>query len=566
MKQLDIYFRAFSEYTSLLSKDRDCAAFRKAISASSSAGDNLKVTRTFCHVDEEWVRAIEEGLVFIEKAIKEERQFIYTTGEVEPIEKVKHISKDSVQHLAKHSDMITREQTENEIIPDKLYSVERLNDYAVYENRFLYMLLSYLRDFVTVKYRKIIELTNKYDGVLQIEKNVVYGDRQVSYKIDVREERKNDVYLVSLNTAKDIVDRIELIQKTIVAFLATPLMESAGKSAMLKPPITKTNVLKMDNNFKGAVALYEYIIAYDKEGFIPEKRVTEISPFRSEISNELSEACALLSFLAYEHGLGIRPILELEYDKAEQKKKELEKEQRSKQISALKRKLKASSITPEEYILELEKQVKILRGESSQMEPLKMEINSLRESETALELQNKELREELKRANDELLEADKNRIEELDELRAELDDKLLVTAEKYRAEKESVESEYKDRIEELCSEISDIKEARKEELETLQETLKASEAARDEALREKEAIKEKNLISEAKMRAVLLENGCLTEEDLSDKESFEELEKQYEAFRKFYKSQWGKAKKKIRREILSIENLKALNKQDKDKE
>jgi hypothetical protein len=200
------------------------------------------------------------------------------------------------------------------------------------------------------------------------------------------------------------------------------------------------------------------------------------------------------------------------------------------------------------------------------MEPLKMEINSLRESETALELQNKELREELKRANDELLEADKNRIEELDELRAELDDKLLVTAEKYRAEKESVESEYKDRIEELCSEISDIKEARKEELETLQETLKASEAARDEALREKEAIKEKNLISEAKMRAVLLENGCLTEEDLSDKESFEELEKQYEAFRKFYKSQWSKAKKKIRREILSIENLKALNKQDKDKE
>ena len=116
MKQLDIYFRAFSDYSSLLAKDRDCAAFRKAISAASSAGDKLKVTRTFCHVDEEWVRAIEEGLVFIEKAIKEERQFIYTTGEVEPIEKVKHVSKDSVQHLAKHSDMITREQTEKESV------------------------------------------------------------------------------------------------------------------------------------------------------------------------------------------------------------------------------------------------------------------------------------------------------------------------------------------------------------------------------------------------------------------------------------------------------------------
>ena len=57
-------------------------------------------------------------------------------------EKVKNVSKDSVAHLARHSNLITRYEEGEDIIPDRLYTVERLSDYAVYENRFLYMLFS----------------------------------------------------------------------------------------------------------------------------------------------------------------------------------------------------------------------------------------------------------------------------------------------------------------------------------------------------------------------------------------------------------------------------------------
>ena len=42
------------------------------------------------------------------KAIKMERQFIRSQGEVVDIEKVKIVSRDSVEHLARHSNMITR--------------------------------------------------------------------------------------------------------------------------------------------------------------------------------------------------------------------------------------------------------------------------------------------------------------------------------------------------------------------------------------------------------------------------------------------------------------------------
>ena len=48
---------------------------------------------------------MEKGLVHIEKAIKEERQFIRSNGEVLPIEKIKHVSKESIEHLAKLLDI-----------------------------------------------------------------------------------------------------------------------------------------------------------------------------------------------------------------------------------------------------------------------------------------------------------------------------------------------------------------------------------------------------------------------------------------------------------------------------
>ena len=142
MNSTDARYRAWLAYRKLTAEQRECRRDALAL-AEAEGGDALTVTRVECTVDEAWIRAIEAGLVHIEKAIREDRQFIYSNGEVIPIEKVKHVSKDSVEHLARHAELITREPEGEDIIPDKLYTVERLSDYAVYENRFLYMLLCY---------------------------------------------------------------------------------------------------------------------------------------------------------------------------------------------------------------------------------------------------------------------------------------------------------------------------------------------------------------------------------------------------------------------------------------
>ena len=130
----DIYYRALSEYRNVTAKERRLEKRRKAIAAAG--GDRIEIVTVNCIIEEDWIEAIEKGLVHVEKAINEERQFIRSNGEVVPIEKVKNVSKDSVEHLAKHSNLLTKKTEGEDIIPDSLYTVERLADYAVYENRF----------------------------------------------------------------------------------------------------------------------------------------------------------------------------------------------------------------------------------------------------------------------------------------------------------------------------------------------------------------------------------------------------------------------------------------------
>ena len=171
MTQADILYRAFVDYRKQTESDSKCQKLRTASRTACADNDKLEAIRSHCIIEEDWVNEIYKGLPFVEKAIREERQFIRQEGEVVPIEKARRVSKNSVEHLARHSDMITHvpEDGSEDLIPDKIYMVERLSDYAVYENRFLYMLLCYLRDFVSLRYNNIIEATNKYDATLTLK-------------------------------------------------------------------------------------------------------------------------------------------------------------------------------------------------------------------------------------------------------------------------------------------------------------------------------------------------------------------------------------------------------------
>ncbi len=562
MNHLDVYYRALRTYRTLTVENRDCSALRRAFSQADVENDEITITRATCLVDEDWIVAIETGLVFIEKAIKEERQFIYSNGEVVPIEKVKHVSKDSVQHLAKHSNLITKEQTGKDFIPDQLYSVERLNDYAVYENRFLYMLLCYLRDFVSIRYDKILDISNKYDGVLRLNKEITTAGRKISYHVDLHEEITDDKYLRESNPAKEVIDRIDLILKTVMAFLATPLMEIAGKAAKLKPPITKTNVLKMDNNFKGAVALYDFIIAYDKPGYTCETKKVELAPFGEMLADELSEAGALLSFLTYEYGLGLNEKLKNNYNAEEDRRKTEQIKLKEEQLEALRRRLNNMEISPEEYIFNLEKHVKLLEADNRQIEGLRNRVADLKENEERLNSDIKQMKEEEAELREFIEQSEGRHKQQMDVLKEECNERIHENILKHEQELAELEKTFNKHLEEAREKMRDKEAKLNEEIADRNCQLGEARAEIEELTKSYDVLLEEKRVCEARIKALRTAKGeSFAGDEYVDKESFDELEKELEAFVKFYDERWGKVKKSIRKKLLNYQSLKGLNKQ-----
>ena len=561
MNELDIYYRALINYRAETQQNHDCTVLRNHIAQAGAEQDRVIVIRNICTVEEDWIQAIEEGLVFVDKAIQENRQFIYSNGEVREIEKVKHISRESVQHLAKHSNLITREPKGDDIIPDKLYSVERLNDMAVYENRFLYMLLCYLRDFVTLRHNKILELSNKYDGSLQFNKHITMPKREMTLKVELHDEKRDDSYLREHNAAKSAIDRMDAVLKDIQHLITTPLMEETSKSPMLRPPITKTNVLKMDNNFKGAVALYDFILAYDKPGYRVDTKRIELSPFASALAEDMSEAAALMSFVTYAHGLDLLPMLKQNHQAEEAHRHQLQLEKHQQAIAEMKRRIAAKQESPEEYILEQERQIKLLQSENRKIGPLHQQLQQMGISSRQLtaaydaaKLENQAVRQELDN-----IEAQHQA--QMDEVKDAYNERIHQMLLQHERQLKELELDFQSRIAEVNAKMQAAVDTLESEIQGLNSQLTESQSTVDSLTQNYQSLQEEKQFLEARVRAVRAAYGETMEEDFTEEVNFDQLEKEYKAFTAFYKNNWRKTKKSIRSQLLNYQYLKGKSEQ-----
>ena len=586
MGRLDTYYRAFVDFRKNTREDRDCAALRRVFARADADGDKIEVVKTVCHIEDDWIEAIEEGLVHIGKAIDEERQFIRSNGEVVPIEKVRTVSRESVEHLARHSNLLTKEpEAGSDIIPDQLYTVERLSDYAVYENRFLYMLLCYLRDFITFRYEKITALANTYEGGMHMKKTAVGDGRKTQLEVTLREVITDDPFLSENNPAKEKIGRISDNLKNVMVYLATPLMEQVSKSPMLKPPITETNVLKMNKNFRGAVKLYYYITAYDRDGFSIERTVKKISPWNDLLADEMAETVALTSFLTYEHGMEIGDYLKARYRVEEQRRRMLEEERHREQIEKLRRRVRESGESPEEYMLMLEQRNRMLEADSAQLKAARAEIERLTQTlqeqteqiaQLTLTVEDKmrELEEQETRHKEEtqalvaaheqeILDLNTRHAEEMQALRAQHEEEMQALRAQHEEELAALRTRQEEELSALRARHEEETEALRGEAsaryaeyeERLAQTARQNEESRrslaDAETRAQQFEEQRTLIA-AKYNALRREYGLFTpSDDFTTAESFGEIERQYRLFTKFFKEEWKKTRKRIRKEVFA---------------
>lgn len=592
MTQLDVYYRAFKEYRKETTENSACEKDRRQIINANSDLDRLESTKYLCKINDDWIKAIEEGLEFVEKAVAEERQFIRTNGEVVPIEKVKKVSKDSVEHLAKHSDMITHlpEKEGDLLVPDKLYMVEKLSDYAVYENRFLYMMLVYLRNFIEFRLGKIETLRRTYFGEMKIDKEIVSGKSTLTIKTEITEKRTDNPFPIPDRESEQLVKRIGDCREIINSLLNTDLMTQVAKSPMIKPPIIKTNVLKMNNNFKRSLALYDFIASYKGDGYSYEEVKYHFTPFPENVADELAESAKLTSFLAYKVGNGIEEILQTEYDAEEDRRRVIEEERLKERLVRLKKKAFDSGATLEEYMLVLEDLVKRLEKDNEGLERVRHEVELLNNKISALNDEQKELNRRIEALNatvaakeaeitelnqkylDEISSLNRAHKEEVDSLNAAHTEELTKIKTEFSERMSALVSEYEEKNSRLQSEVDSMRERcerTERECEQKLEEGRAFVADFENQKRSLEAdcekrvkaVKEEMIFVRGELDGIRAQQGLLTPSgDYTSRERFKELEREYEAFHKFFTGQWEITKKEIRKTILRNADKKGKNK------
>ena len=502
MNKNDVYYRAFKNYRKETLNVQECVKDRNAIKNANVESDKLESTKYLCLIDEDWVEKIEQGLKYVEKAIAEGRQFIRTNSEVVPIEKVKRISRESVEHLAKHSDMITRvpENPEDNLVPDEILMVEKLTDFAVYENRFLYMLLIYLLRFIDFRLDKIAKLRATYLSDFSIKKLIETKGSEIDVEITLREKRTNNPYPLLDAKADELLKRVNDCKSIVNALLNTELMQSVSKAPMLKPPITKTNVLKMNNNFKNSLALYEYVASYKGEGFTAEEITKQFAPFEDVQSDEIADSVNLVEFITYKYGNEINALLENEYQKEELRRKEEEAKRVVEQIRRLKKKIAESGKSMEEYMLMLENRNKVLEYAEEELIRAKEEIANLNEKidklnaekaqlndeilalQTAIEDKEKEIIALNEKYLDELQQLNNAHAQEVDLLKqsreSEINDAVLVYTDQidklnsdYANERNALTSDYENKVMLLTKNLDEQMSLRARDIEDYQHKL-----------------------------------------------------------------------------------------------
>lgn len=235
------YYRSYKYMQDMLKSDFTHNYIEEALKDGDEGKDSIFGKTNEKVIDMDWVIAIEETLPYIQKAIEEQRRFIKQAENVVRIKKAK-----------------------------KILTVEREEGFAIYENRVLLTLIHKALMFVDDKYSKMKDVPNdSYNNITMnrhLELNQQKLDFSVNYVNEKHESLAENLDVEDIESLSDF-DRIRRIRQGLNECLATPLMKEIAKEPQVKPPLTQTNLLKENPNFKKAVELWSFLDTYKKQGF-----------------------------------------------------------------------------------------------------------------------------------------------------------------------------------------------------------------------------------------------------------------------------------------------------------
>lgn len=493
-------YGAFKEISDIGSSDPVRAALQSAFDNESDK-EFISGARKTVTVEQSWLTKCEETLPHIKEAIDQCRSLIKKDGEVVRIDRAKRPSKDSVAHLARHSNYIKSIKEDGMPEPEEIYITENDEDYAVYENRFLYAALSLMRSFVSVRYEQIVRISGEAGVSLRIKRSSKSQSGSLSYSLEMSETSNGGENAADLSHHY-VMARMRAVMNATTGYLSTPLMKNVEAAPKLQPPIVRTNIIKNNVHFAAVYDLYTFLSSYTGDGYTVKNDATNEQRIPKRLSEALCDIAALQYFLVYQGAFDGWDDSESAYDEDEAEKRGAELRKLKLDVEAAREQLKTGKKSQEEYIDLLEKSNAKLMGA----------YESAGEETSALRKKDREQRRQIIK------------------LSAEYDmitDKMKKTV----SDAEDRIKENAIRAEKLYSEQARVAlERRDEEFEN----------------ERKEWNDEKDLLN-GRLRAYgIINSEENAEAEITDREEFIKLEREHKALHDYYKREWAKAKRRIR--------------------
>lgn len=387
------YYRSYRYMQDLLKSDFTHNYIEEALKDGDEGKDSISGKTNEKVIDMDWVIAIEETLPYIQKAIDEQESF------------------------------------------------------AVYENRVLLTLIHKALMFVDDKYSKMKDVPNDSYNNITMNRHLELNQQKLEFSVNyVNENHENMAENLDVEDIESLsdFDRIRRIRQGLNECLATPLMKEIAKEPQVKPPLTQTNLLKENPNFKKAVELWSFLDTYKKQGF---EIVGE--EYNGKMTDENKEDVYLaMEFQHFMMSITTNPALRKMLQEKYEEENALAKEEsdRPEKVKEMALEAQIEAVRKEETEIRL----KEIREREKQILDLNSEIKSLKITLDQKEQQILTLKGQISALQD-----------ELDNTKNELKETKLKLLE---AQKEI--ERLKEETEKLTAEITELKETLENERES----------------------------------------------------------------------------------------------------
>ena len=277
----------------LLVKDlpqEDADKYIKETTSTFTANHNIHKIE----IDYSWVDVIEEAIPAIDNIIRNPRRFIVSEEDVVRIEKTKKISLESIKDLAVHTNYIQEVDDDGFVKPIKLLNIFKEETIDLYENRFIYTLITTLNRFVEeqLTYKEQSE-ENTDEKKLNYDSKTKYNNQDVVVKLEITAKEEQEI-TTSEEELKSREEKIKHIQDVLEDFMSSKFMKMMKGATVVRSPIRKTNVILKDYNFVTALHLWETIEDFEINSPVKEKKEqTDLS------TTSMKHNLDLISFLNY---------------------------------------------------------------------------------------------------------------------------------------------------------------------------------------------------------------------------------------------------------------------------